>query len=170
MPIASFNGKVFEVSSNKIYNFDGYTRAYSLDTEEQEQEGSKPSTYIKGESLETISFIISLDSRFVDIESEIISWFSMCKAKKPDFFILGGKPVSSNKFLLKSVSESDSVIDNNGKKLKVKLDIKLDEFVRYGSKKKDKESSKVDYEQVIDLAKKRNNPKSAEAIAAGMKG
>lgn len=175
MPIASFSGKVFEVSSNKIYNFDGYTRAYSLDTEQQEQEGAKPSTYIKGESLETLSFNISFDARFIDIESEVKSWFEICKSKKPDFFILGGKPVSSNKFLLKSVSESDSIIDNKGKKLKQKLDIKLEEFVRYGYKKQTESSDTsksggVDYEQVIDLAKKRNNPKSAEAIAAGMKG
>jgi phage baseplate assembly protein W len=165
LPIASFSGKVFEVSSNKIYNFEGYTRSYSLDVEEQEQEGAKSSSYIKGESLETISFNILMDARFVDVDAEISSWIEICKSKKQDFFILGGKPVSSNKFLLKSISESDPVIDNNGKKLRVKLAIQLQEFVRYGKKKKDKKSSDVDYEQVIDLAKKRNNPKSAEAIA-----
>lgn len=176
MPIATFGTKVFEASSNKIYTFDGFSKSTSLDVENQELENNKPSTYIKGYALDQIGpLTLMLDSRFVDVEAEIQDWNNICLSKIPQFFIMGGKLIGQNKFLLKSVNESEAIINNLGKKIKTKLELSFEEFVRYGYKQ-DKatkgtqtaSSGGIDYSQVLDLTMKRDNINATDSINAGI--
>jgi hypothetical protein len=114
------------------------------------------------------------------VDSEIQSWFNICNSKKPEHFILGGKPVGQNKFLLKSVSESEAVINSLGKKVKAKIDLSFEEFVRYGYKQEQSSNSSttafssqktggVDYKQILKQLVTRDNPNAAQSKAAGTK-
>ena len=135
MPIATFGAKTFDVSKNKIYTLDGLAFSQALNVETQEVEGKKPATYIKGINLIPLSFSIVLDARFVDVKSEIDWWNQKLTSKTPEVFTIGGKVLSQNKFLLKSVSTADVVIGKAGAFLKAKLDLSLEEFASVGYKK-----------------------------------
>ncbi|QNU67268.1 phage tail protein [Ruminiclostridium herbifermentans] len=135
MSLATFGTKAFTVSNKKIYTLDELAFSQSLNTETQEVEGGKPSTYIKGVNLITLSFSINLDARFVDVKAEIDWWNKKMLSQVPEIFTIGGKVISKNRFLLKSVSTSDTIIGKNGRFLKAKLDLQFEEFASKGYKK-----------------------------------
>jgi hypothetical protein len=133
MPIAVFGKKVFQVSNNKKYTFNGLTWGGDLQTELQEKVKSKPSTYIKGVALDLMSFSIPLRTEFgIDVRKEIESWESIKLEAQPNIFILGTKPLGQNKWLLKSTSVSDEIIDNNGNMINATLKLGFEEYVREG--------------------------------------
>jgi hypothetical protein len=133
LAIASFRGKVFQVSAQRKYTLSGMEWGGSLDTEAQDKLKDKPSTFIKGESLSTLSFEVPLRADFgVDVRKEIEAWEAIKSAAKPDIFILGSKPIGKHKWLLKSVNVSDVEIDSRGLLLKATLKLEFEEYVRAG--------------------------------------
>lgn len=141
MALGSFNNKFFEVSQNKIYTFDEFTRDISLNVEEQEVEGSKPSTFIKGTTLEPVSFNVKLrQSSSIDVETEINDWKNICEAGIPYMLFIGDNPVSNNRFLLTGVSLSDNNYIS-GKLIKSTIKLTFKEYVREGVKKEEGTSS-----------------------------
>lgn len=138
MSIAVFGPMVFSVSANKFYTFEDYNLSSSLNIEEQEVEGTKASTYIKGLNLDEISFSINLiRQRDVDIRTEIIKWLNLQNEKVPYMFIINNKPVTCNKFLLTSVKVGSAVFDVKGDYVKAKLEVGFKEYARNGTKKND---------------------------------
>lgn len=136
MAIGYWGDFEFEVSSNKIYTFDGFGRKASIDIEEQELEGQKASTYIKGEVLEDISIDINLKSLLgANVRGEIDNYRTVLYQKTPKSFVIGEKPLSQNKWLLTNVDESDVVMDNKGNYISAKIALTFKEYVRGGSKK-----------------------------------
>lgn len=134
MPIASFKNKVFQVSGNQKYTLSGMAWSGALDMETQEKLGSKPSTYIKGDGLDSMSFEVPLRADFgMNVRAQIEEWIDIKSAAKPDIFILGSKPLGKNKWLLKSVSVSDMEIDARGNMLKATLKLEFEEYVRAGT-------------------------------------
>lgn len=161
MSLGGFGGKNFEVSSNKIYTFDEFANEISLSVEDQEVEGNKPSTYIKGMDLEKPS--ISLDIRqssSVDVETEIKDWRSICYAATPYMLFIGNDPVSDNKYLLTKVSISDAVFLPNGKKIRCKLKLSFEEYVRQGVKKEEGTTSESKKSASSSSSKKSSSSKS----------
>jgi len=134
MAIATFGVKTFDVSKNKIYTFDNIAYSLALNVENQEVEGKKPSTYIKGIGLIPLSFDILLDARFVDVKAEIDWWDNQLLSKEPEIFTLGGKLLSNNRFLLKTVSKSNIVIGKKGAYLKAMLALEFEEYASSGAK------------------------------------
>ncbi|MGF7431100.1 phage tail protein [Thermoanaerobacterium thermosaccharolyticum] len=134
MPIAVYANKTFQVSQNQVYTLNEFALSSGLNTEKQDATNKKPSTYIKGPDLDTISFSIPIDASLKNnIRAEYESWVALKDAGRPYPFILGGKPVGKNKWLLKNVSLSDTFIDNKGNILKAKLQLEFEEYVREGS-------------------------------------
>lgn len=136
MPIASYAGKTFSVSSEKVYTFDGLSQKSELITESVDNKSGKQSTYIKGSSLDILSFDIKLNSEYVDVRAEIDAWKAMCEKKKTDLFILGNKALSKNKFLLKSVDIKYNKINNRGEVLSASLSLEFEEYIKAGKPKK----------------------------------
>lgn len=135
MQIASFKGKVFQVSTNKKYTLNAMTWSGSIDIEAQEKIGDKPSTYVKGSNLDSMSFEIPLRADFGhNVRAEIESWESIKESRSPDIFILGQKPKGKNKWLLKTVTAENLEIDGSGKILKASLKLEFEEYVRAGKK------------------------------------
>ena len=139
MPIASFQNKVFSVSSSKKYPVSGLLLdGGNLETEAQEKLKEKPSTYIKGESLGNMSFEIPLRADFgINPRKQIEEWDSIKSKAQPAVFILGTRPIGKNKWLLQSVSASDIELDGHGNMLKASLKLEFKEYVRAGKASKE---------------------------------
>lgn len=135
MAIATFGSKMFSVSRNKIYTPDDISFSQELDIETQAVEGKKPATYIKGIGLIPLSFKLRLDARFVIVSNEIDWWNKTLVAKVPQVFTLGGKTISKNKFLLKSVEVDNLIVGKGGAYLKADLNLQFEEYVSPGYKK-----------------------------------
>ncbi|AYO30260.1 hypothetical protein D2962_06185 [Biomaibacter acetigenes] len=160
MPIAVFANKTFQVNSQKIYTFDDLTMNSSLETEKQDAANKKPSTYIKGPDLYTMSFSIPLDvSMGVNVRNEYGAWKALVEAGKPYPFILGGIPLGANKWLLKSASLNNTVIDSNGNILSGTIQLEFEEYVRPGSAQASKSTKKTStsYAPGISLPKVSGN-------------
>jgi hypothetical protein len=135
MAIASFAGKTFQVSNKKVYTLTEFTTGSGLQTEKQDVAGKKPSTYIKGADLETMSFSIPLNISFgYNVQSEFDSWKAIMTSQKAQNFILGTKPFGA-KWLLTNVSLGDTLIDKKGNLIKGTLQLQFEEYVRAGSAK-----------------------------------
>lgn len=176
LSIASFQGKIFSVSSTKVYSLAGLTLGSGLETEAQEKLQDKPSTYIKGESLSTMSFEIPLRSDFgINPRKQIEEWEAIKSNAHPAVFILGTRPIGKNKWLLKTVNTNDVELDGRGNILKATLKLEFEEYVRAGKASSKSSSSgtaigtsasivKPDsylYDPVDKAIKKRNNPNMA---------
>lgn len=133
MAIASYQKKVFNVSNNSRYTFDSLEWSGTLETEAQDKIKQKPSTFIKGEGLGSLSFDIPLRiGAKLDVRAEIEAWEAIKAKGAADYFILGTKPLGKTKWLLKSVAVSDTEIDGKGRMLKASLKLSFDEYVRAG--------------------------------------
>lgn len=138
--IGSFANKVFKVSSNYLYTFDEFTMNGELKIDDQEVDGSKPSTYIKGSGLDKVSFnLMLIKQKSIDVRTEIKDWFKIKDDKTPHNLIIGNSNLSSYKFLLTNVDVSDVKIGAGGEFLKAKVQLQFSEYVRAG--KKDDKSS-----------------------------
>lgn len=134
MAIATFATKSFQVNSNKIYSFDEFQYSSSLQTDKQDATGSKPSTYNKGPDLDKLSFKIHLDvSQGIKPRQEWEDWKTIASKGTAYPFILGGKPLGSNKWLLTNIDASNAVIDNAGHILSLDLALSFDEYARSGT-------------------------------------
>ncbi len=163
MSVASFGTKVFEVNGDKIYTFEDFQYSSSLKTEKQDSTGSKPSTYKQGPELDSISFKLKLDVSFgINPRSEWEEWKSIMESGSAYPFILGGKPLGSNNFLLVGVKPSNFNIDNNGNILGVELDLSFDEYVREGTEKTSKSSKSKSKK---DSSKKTSKSKEVQGLS-----
>ncbi|MCI1478124.1 MAG: phage tail protein [Clostridium beijerinckii] len=164
MSLGSFSSKVFEVSQNKIYTFDEYSREISLNAEDQDVDGDKPSTYIKGINLEQVSFNIKLiQSSSIDVEAEINDWKNICEAGDPYMLFIGDNPVSNNKYLLTGISLSDNSYTAKGKQNKSTLKLTFKEYVRAGVKKEEGTSSET--KKSTKKASKKKSSSSSEPMS-----
>ncbi|MTI49710.1 MAG: hypothetical protein FH761_17910 [Firmicutes bacterium] len=142
--IALFGKKSFSVSLDKIYTFDGIKMSARLNTDKQDNNGRKPSTYIKGVDLASFNITVRLDiNQGVHPMNELEDWMDMLNQKKAYYFLLGGKPFMNTRFLLVDVTSSDEILDNQGNILSMELSLKFDEFVRAGTVSKQGNTNSV---------------------------
>lgn len=111
MVVAKFGPKTLEVSANKILTFDDFELTGDLDASSEEASKKKPATTVKGPGLLKISLTVKLSASLgVNVQSEIDSWLGLKDSAVAYPFILCGKAVSLNSFLLKSGSATDYVV------------------------------------------------------------
>ena len=134
MAIATYAGKTFEVSSNKIYTFKDFQYNSALQIEKQDAAGKKPSTYNKGPDLDSFSLAINLSAeRGVNPRNEWGEWKAICARGAAYQFVMGGIPLGDAKWLLIDVSPYNFVIDNEGGIWELELSLEFQEYVRAGS-------------------------------------
>ena len=141
MGLGAFGDKIFEVNLNKILTFDGLSVSESLNIEQQETDGGKPATYIKGLKEMTVSFGITLLHPYCNVQAEIDWWLWKLRSSTPEYLTLGNKTYGAGKCLLNSVSASDYVIAPNGLYLKAKLSLSFSEWSKKGYNKDDTKST-----------------------------
>lgn len=129
MVTAKFGSKEFKVTGSMIYTPSDTSISESIDIEETERQGKKPSTSIKGIKLQTLSFTVSLDARFVTIVTELRWWKSTLLAKKSQDFTFGGYKIG--RFYLSQYDVSEMNINKNGEIIKAKLSLSFTEDGNY---------------------------------------
>jgi hypothetical protein len=109
--IGKFGAKTFEVSPRKILTFKDFSLSGDLGTSAEEASKKKPATTVQGPGLLKISVETQLLAQAgVNVQAEIDGWMALKDAAVAYPFILCGKAVSLNSFLLTSCSASDYVI------------------------------------------------------------
>lgn len=143
MNVLEYGGKIFSVSPNRVYTFDGLERSGELSVDEQEVDGQKPSTYVKGPTLDKVGFnVVIKNSSNLDIRSEIESWMTIKDLAIPHYIILGKKIYGKNKYLLTNVNASDQIVMPTGLISKATIRLEFSEYVRRGIKTADKSEDK----------------------------
>ena len=134
MPILMFGPMVFQASSESLAPISEIGYSIALETDQQEADEQKPSTYIKNVELATLAFTVTYcESLNTDPRHEWGRWASVLNEKKPYPLILGGKPLGSDKWLLVGVEASE--LEYIGDTLiRAVLTIAMDEYVRPGKK------------------------------------
>ncbi len=111
MVIGKFGTKTFEVSQKKILTFGDFSIAGELEVSSEEAAKKKPATTVKGPGLLKVSMEVQLlASAGIHVQTEIDDWMAIKDAGQAYPFILCGRAVSLNSFLLTSCSVSDIVI------------------------------------------------------------
>lgn len=129
MVTAQFGSKKFEVSPKKIYTPNGVSLSESIDIEKTERSGKKPSTSVKGIALQSLSFDLKLDARFVTVATELRSWKSILLGKKSYDFSLGKYKIG--RFYLTQYDVKDTVQNREGEYTKATLSLSFTEDGTY---------------------------------------
>lgn len=126
MLTAKFGNKKFEVTPKKIYTPSGLSFGEGLSLEETERSGQKPTTWVKSVKLQTLSFDVKLDARFVTIETELRWWKSTLLSQKAYDFTLGKYKIG--KFQLSQYDVKDIVLNKSGVYTKATLSLSFTEY------------------------------------------
>lgn len=131
--IASFGGLVFKKSLDGFIPLSDFEQSFGLDTDVQDQANAKPSTLVKGPSLEEMGFTLRVYRQLgVTPEQYIAQLRSIMAAAVPQKFVLGGKPVGDNLWLLKEIAITEVRLNGKGEMLTAVIALSFEEFVRPG--------------------------------------
>ena len=126
MITVKYGSKSFEVKANKIYTPSGITLSESLSLTEVEVAGKKPTTTVKGISLQSVSMSVVLDCRFVTVETEIKYWQNILKGKSTASLKIGNYTVGT--MILTSYKVSEITITRNGTFTRAVLELSFTEY------------------------------------------
>lgn len=125
----SFGYQNFRADIKQIYTPNGISLEFGKELETQGTTGKKPISYLKSINLIKIGFRLHLSRRLgVGVESKIDAWKTMAENNIPYAFLIGGKPVSKNRFVCKSVKADIKEIDKKGVIITAVLDITVEEY------------------------------------------
>ena len=127
--MASWNGKTWGVSSQRIAALNGVSSSVELDTENSDDKAGSPATKTKALKLQSMSFDFDLASAVGgDARGEFESWTFAGRAVCP---LLSGRPaLRPGKPSAHRRQLSDTTLDNFGRILKGKITINLTEYAR----------------------------------------
>lgn len=125
----SFGYQNFRADIKQIYTPNGISLEFGKELETQGTTGKKPISFIKSVNLIKIPFKIHLSRRLgVGVESKIEAWQTMAENTIPYTFLIGGKPVSKNRFLCTNVKVDVKELNADGVIVTAVLDITLEEY------------------------------------------
>ncbi|MDD4599615.1 hypothetical protein SDC9_04133 [bioreactor metagenome] len=128
--IGSYGDVVFETSANLIRTFNGFKRQATARTATHEIIGKKPVTEFIGPGLEQISFSMRLDASMgITPVDELARLRNMRDQGITAQLIVNDQPITDNEWLIESLSEDWTHIDNNGRLVIANVDIALKEYV-----------------------------------------
>ena len=119
----------FEVSSKKVFTFNDMTRKASGRWVKHEPIMRKPKSEFLGADLQEVSLSILLSSTLGVKPRKTLERIVKAVEKGEHFnFVLGGKPVSKNKWIITNVSEAWDVILSKGELVQAKVELNLQEY------------------------------------------
>lgn len=120
----------FEVSSDKVLTFDGMQQTAGGRWAQHNIIGGKPVSEFLGADLRQITLPIFLTAAHSVNPRRIIERLeSAAESGQPFTFVLGGKRVGKNEWVVSSVGETWGEILDGGKLLSAHLDLTLSEYV-----------------------------------------
>ena len=132
--IGSLGDVVFEVSSEKVQTFKDLKRNSAARIATHEIIGQKPILEFIAPGLEEISFTMHLNIGLgVNIKETLDLLRTMRDGGRVVDLIIAGEPITDNKWLVTSLSESVNFTDGEGNLLSVDVEVSLKEYLRGSS-------------------------------------
>ncbi len=128
--VGSFGSVVFEVSSQKVRTFTGFTRGGSGRWSDHEVVNLKPLSEFAGPGLEEISFSVRLDVQHGVIpRDELANLREIRDTGRAEILIIGGEPVTWNLWTLQSIQENHKTHTGDGKLAQADVSLTLKEYI-----------------------------------------
>ena len=129
MNVGSLGPVVFSVSDMFVRTISGYSRKTSVRVESHDIIGKKPLSEWVGLSCDSISFSIKLSAfRDVNPKEEAEKLRRMAERGEAVTFVMGGAPVTQNKWLIESVDEDANYYDRMGNIISSDVKISIREY------------------------------------------
>lgn len=128
---ATFGDVTFEVSENRVYTFDDFTRSGSSRWTLHEVRSDKPLPEFVGPGQDEITFLIKLSAmQFVHPAVELHRLREFRDQGKVASFIIGGKPISNSYWYIESLIEKNKTRDGQGRLIIAEAELTLKEYPR----------------------------------------
>lgn len=119
----SINGK------NRILSFHDLSRSSSAGFAEHERNGEKAYLEFNGDGLDEVTLTIEADARYgvkpLDVQNKLSQKKAMGQA---EFFVLGGRKVGKNPFVITSVSEGFKILYIDGRPIAMSFQVTMKEY------------------------------------------
>ena len=120
----------FEVSSDKVLTFNNMTRSVKGKWTTHDNIGSKPKAEFLGADLQSISLSVMLSAEHGVRPRDTLENIAQAVESGEHFpFVLGGRTVGKNDWVITSTSEAYETIICNGLLAKAKVILSLQEYV-----------------------------------------
>ncbi len=120
---------VFETSDRKILTFSGMTQKISGKYAKHSVTGQKDRPEFTGPGNRSVSFKIMLDVTLGIRPREIMERIEEAVENgETEYLVIGGRPVSGNKFYISSVSEVFDVVMSHGEIARATVNISMEEY------------------------------------------
>lgn len=120
---ASVNGK------NQILSFYGLTRSATAAFAEHGRDGGKAYLEFSGDGLDELTLTIEADARYgikpLEVQNKL---FAIKSAGRAENFILGGKRVGDNPYVITGISEEYKTLYVDGRPVKLSFQLTLKEY------------------------------------------
>lgn len=129
MNVGSLGPVVFSVSDAFVRTISGYSRKTSVRIESHDIIGQKPLSEWVGMSCDSISFTVKLSAfRGVNPKEEAEKLRRMAERGEAVTFVMGGAPVTQNKWLIESVDEDANYYDRMGNIISSDVKLSIREY------------------------------------------
>lgn len=121
---------VFKTSERQILTFSGMTKKVSGKYAKHSVIGQKDRPEFTGPANTSITFKILLDVTLGIRPQEVMDRIEEAvETGETEYLVIGGKPMSQNKFYISSVSETLDVVMSHGEIARATLNISVEEYV-----------------------------------------
>lgn len=129
--VGSFGSRiVFETSDRRILTFSGMTKKVSGKYAKHSVIGQKDRPEFTGPGSTSINFKIMLDATLGVRPREVMNRIEEAVENgETEYLVIGGKPMSRNKFYISSVSEAFDVVMSHGEIARATLNISMEEYL-----------------------------------------
>ena len=129
MMVGSLGPVVFSVSDAFVRTISDYSRKTSVRIESHDIIGQKPLSEWVGLSCDSISFTVKLSAfRGVNPKEEAEKLRRMAERGEAVTFVMGGAPVTHNKWLIESVDEDANYYDRMGNIISSDVKLSIREY------------------------------------------
>lgn len=128
--IGYYGDIIFETSDKRIFNFAGFKRDTENRTATHEIIGQKPVTEYIGPGLQKVTFTVNLNGNHgVKPREEMERWLRKVENGEAETLVIGGKPLGTDKWIVRSVSEDWDTIFNGGELFSGKINVTMEEYI-----------------------------------------
>lgn len=127
--VGSIGNVVFNASSRRLFTIDNFKRNTSINVASHDIIGKKPVLEITGPASDEITFDILLRKQNnISPQKKLDTLRAMCETGKVFSFLLGGKPVSDNYWMLTGISAATNFFGKGGEMISISISITLKEY------------------------------------------
>lgn len=130
MRVGSFMGKTFRVDTRKIFTVDNLKGSTGSEWSQHHRYVQKARSQYISPKLKSYSFDILLRAQDGVPPRRTLEFFQRCSENgKADYFVIGGRPLSNNRFYIKDISDAWDATIKGGKLVSCKISLTIEEYV-----------------------------------------